>query len=707
MKKRSLSLLLALVLCFTLMPGTVSAANTDFVIENGILKSYTGPGGVVVIPSEVTAIQNNAFYQTNVTEVIIPDGVTEIPDYTFINNKSLERVTLGKGVTKIGNNAFADCSSLRDITIPEGVTLIDMGAFRGCSSLTRISIPDSVTHIEQNAFAGCSGLEDVSLGAGLTTLGAVFWNCTGLTEIVIPENIRFLDGTFSGCTSLERVVMADTTGFSSATFLGCSKLPEDLTSQEQYYDSSKIEPDPQDADFQIVNGTLVKYRGNVDVKTLTIPDGVVAIGSLAFVDLKDLTTVDLNGVLSLDPSAFSNCPALTTVKNTLTNVDPQAFKECPALEHFPGCQDQKLNDRLSANEQMLAAWSKGDPQMAIMPQSKRIMQVSNQICAGYTSDHEKVNAVYDWVTNNIVYDYDHYEGRKSDVTILPEEVLDSKLTVCDGYSRLTQALLQAQNIPALRIAGQGINVSGWTPEDIGHAWNLVYVDGRWIYLDTTWGSPSGGNSGTTDYNWFDPTSLNFAFTHKAETSHINANGYDGDMTPNGNTTANKFTDVAANAYYADAVTWAVEKDITSGTTATTFAPDTTCTRAQILTFLWRANGSPVPTISDPFSDVPTGAYYADAAVWAYEKGLISGAVFAGDTPATRAATVTYLWKLAGGPNTSRSEFSDVPADAEYADAVAWAVEKGITSGTSQSTFSPDTVCDRAQIVTFLFRAYSK
>lgn len=168
-----------------------------------------------------------------------------------------------------------------------------------------------------------------------------------------------------------------------------------------------------------------------------------------------------------------------------------------------------------------------------------------------------------------------------------------------------------------------------------------------------------------------------------------------------------FNDVLETDYFSDAVLWAVGNGITTGTGASTFSPDTTCTKAQILTFLWRANGSPVPTISNPFSDIPTGAYYADAAVWAYEKGLISGVTFSGDTPATRADTVTYLWKLAGSPDASPANFSDVPANAEYAEAVAWAVKEGITSGTSQTTFSPGAACNRSQIVTFLFRSYSK
>lgn len=170
-------------------------------------------------------------------------------------------------------------------------------------------------------------------------------------------------------------------------------------------------------------------------------------------------------------------------------------------------------------------------------------------------------------------------------------------------------------------------------------------------------------------------------------------------------TVGGFSDVAADAYYADAVVWAVDKGITSGTSGTTFSPDATCSTAEILTFLWRASGSPVPTIENPFSDVNTGSYYADAALWAYEKGLVSGTSFGGDAPATRLATVTYLWTLAGKPAPQGTNpFTDVSGDTQ---AIVWAVEQGITTGTGGSSFSPDVTCSRGQIVTFLHRDMGK
>ena len=167
----------------------------------------------------------------------------------------------------------------------------------------------------------------------------------------------------------------------------------------------------------------------------------------------------------------------------------------------------------------------------------------------------------------------------------------------------------------------------------------------------------------------------------------------------------KFNDVSAGSWYASPVRWAVQSEVTSGTSEVTFSPDTTCTRAQILTFMWRAAGSPSAIIENPFTDVKVTDYYYKAALWAYSKGMVSETLFAGDTPCTRSATVVYLWKNADSPATSYSgNFSDVSDSSDYAQAVAWAVENGVTSGTSETTFSPDTTCTRGQIVTFLKRA---
>ena len=164
-----------------------------------------------------------------------------------------------------------------------------------------------------------------------------------------------------------------------------------------------------------------------------------------------------------------------------------------------------------------------------------------------------------------------------------------------------------------------------------------------------------------------------------------------------------FTDVPAGSDYAQAVEWAVGKGITEGTSPSTFSPDRKCTTAEILMFLWRAMGEPEPAGSVGFADVAEQAYYYKAALWAKEQGLTAGERLNPDGQCTRGSAVTYLWKLAGSPRAQGGGFTDVPGGSAYAQAVAWAVSREITKGTSGNTFSPDSTCTRGQIVTFLYR----
>lgn len=175
---------------------------------------------------------------------------------------------------------------------------------------------------------------------------------------------------------------------------------------------------------------------------------------------------------------------------------------------------------------------------------------------------------------------------------------------------------------------------------------------------------------------------------------------------------NPFADVSANSYYYDAVQWAVKNGITGGTSATTFSPDAPCTRAQAVTFLWRAAGSPAPSSTEmPFADVPTDAYYYNAVLWAVENGITGGTsttTFSPDAPCSRGQIVAFLWRSKQSPMVAaENPFMDVNAADYYHNAVLWAAENSITGGTGANTFSPDAPCTRAQIVTFLYRALHK
>ena len=199
----------------------------------------------------------------------------------------------------------------------------------------------------------------------------------------------------------------------------------------------------------------------------------------------------------------------------------------------------------------------------------------------------------------------------------------------------------------------------------------------------------------------------YALTHGLQAVYLDSTG----------PAAAVFADVSSSQYYYLPVLWAVEQGVTNGTSATTFSPDKVCTRGEILTFLWRAAGSPDYGLSGQFSDVHEGDFYAQAVSWAHQQGIIKAgsagtteSSFSPNAPCTRAAAIQWIWGANGFQNydalRDQASFSDVPGDAEYSSAVVWAVISEVTSGTSATTFSPDETCTRGQIVTFLWRAFA-
>lgn len=222
--------------------------------------------------------------------------------------------------------------------------------------------------------------------------------------------------------------------------------------------------------------------------------------------------------------------------------------------------------------------------------------------------------------------------------------------------------------------------------------------------EVTPGSSTSVNHGAVQMR---PSELSVDFV----TGDSSASYFDGDVTPpSAPSAAPSFTDVFPNDYYAPAVAWAVEKGVTNGTSSTTFSPNADCNRAQMVTFLWRAAGSPAPKGSAArFADVKPDDYFAQAVAWAVENGVTNGtsdAAFSPYSPVTRAQAVTFLWRAQGRPAAAAGEsYADVEAGSFYADAVRWAAAKNVTKGTGESTFSPSSTVNRAMSVTFLYRAY--
>ena len=300
------------------------------------------------------------------------------------------------------------------------------------------------------------------------------------------------------------------------------------------------------------------------------------------------------------------------------------------------------------------------------------VEVSADNCAVYTSDIE-ITADTATHTQTIAMNYlpaDYTSGDDSDPTYAIEvgkDIRNGTVTANRRYAERSDTVT--------------ITVK---PDDGFKLDELTVIDKNGNELKLT-------DKGNGKYTFTMPASkveINATFVKEVETS--------------------PFSDVSTSAYYYEAVKWAQEKGITGGIGNGLFGPNQPCTRAQIVTFLWRAAGSPEPKAMSSFTDVAAGSYYAKAVAWAVENGITTGTgdgKFSPDATCTRAQSVTFLFRAIGKLVDSKAEFSDVLTDSYYANAVAWAVENGVTNGIGDGLFGPDNSCTRAQIVTFLFRAY--
>ena len=306
------------------------------------------------------------------------------------------------------------------------------------------------------------------------------------------------------------------------------------------------------------------------------------------------------------------------------------------------------------------------------------------------------------------------------LTELPEAVRSGRysftgwFTAAEGGTRITTETVFTENTTVYAQYEYIGTTSGGGGGGGGGSSTTTYT----LTFQTNGGSRISSISGsyrrTIDLSDYTPTRTGYSFdgwyANESLSRSITQVRLTGDTTvyAGWTLTGNPFTDVDEDDYYYDAVQWAVANGVTTGTTSTRFSPDTICTRAQMVTFLWRAVGSPAASGTLPFTDVSTDAYYYDAVRWAYRNGVTVGTTsttFSPDRQVTRAQVTTMLYRYNNAPAVSGSmPFADVPTDAYYYNAVRWAVANGITQGTTSTTFSPARGCTRAQIVVFLYRA---
>lgn len=290
--------------------------------------------------------------------------------------------------------------------------------------------------------------------------------------------------------------------------------------------------------FSISNGVLTRYTGHD--RDITIPNNVTKIAKYAFYQCTSVESVVIpESVTSIEDYAFRECSSLKTVTfpksgaavKNLGNIDFfRVFYHDSALEEIVNCPNESILQRAAANRACLSSWiNPGSlvPEQTAgwLQRNERIVTLSNEICAGITDDYEKAKTVYHWVVRNIGYDYDYIYDKRRGTALTATDVLDRKFTICSGYSHLTQELLQAQGIPTAFMSGNILDDKGISKEDSNHTWNIAFIGGRWVIMDTTWGRPGKLDAKTgrtvddpTGYNdiWFDPTVLYLSLSHKAD-----------------------------------------------------------------------------------------------------------------------------------------------------------------------------------------------
>lgn len=317
----------------------MSNAN-DFVIENGVLTRYTGPGGDVVIPAGVTEIGSGAFFWCrSLTGVTIPEGVVSIGAEAFSKCNSLTSVTLPDSVVSIGKEAFSWCSSLTSVTIPEGVVCAGEEAFSGCSGLTGVTIPESAAGIGRKAFSWCHSLTSITIPKGVISIGAeAFSWCSGLTSVTLPEGVVSIgDEAFSMCSGLTSVTIPESvTTIAENAFAGCKGLADAngmviiRNTLCGYFGPDTTAVIPEGVVY-IAQGAFSMRRGLTGV---TIPKSVTAIGRYAFSECSSLTSITImEGVVSIGKKAFSECSSLTgiTLPESVVSIGEAAFSRCHSL----------------------------------------------------------------------------------------------------------------------------------------------------------------------------------------------------------------------------------------------------------------------------------------------------------------------------------------------------------------------------------------
>lgn len=625
---------------------------------------------------------------------------------------------------------------IQSVIIESGVQSISGGAFSGCTALEKLSISETVTQIDLNAFGGCTSLAAFEVAEGnkaFLSVGGVLFSADKellrcpvgkSADYAVPSGtVAIAGGAFKDCAKLESLVISDSvTAIGKSAFENCAALkritlPKSITKLE-----------------------TLTFSGCAALAEIALPDSVKTLGEKVFSGCAALKSVKIPAEVTVIPTeAFFGCVSLEsiTIPKNVSHIKERAFDGCTALKKVDYLGSDTDWSRVtketgdSALDNAEKSFTRTDHEHkytdTVIPPTCTERGCTVHLCAcGDKREDSYTPPLGHSYKDGIcvrcgILDPNKDTPHKHD--FIPTVTKPTCLT--EGFTTYTCSCGECYTKDYVSAVGHktqlqnakaaGCLTGGYTGDEVCTVCGKVFKQGSVIFAlghdpqPARVKAPACTESGYTGdlicMRCGDMTQIGKTV---AAAGHKFFGGVCSVCGAKGAEAAPKFDDVKSGAFYFDAVQWAVENGITNGTGKNTFSPNTVCSRYQIVMFLWRAAGQPEAKAAVSFADVKPGDIFYEAVQWAVERGITKGTSstsFSPYAPCTRGQIVTFLYRSAGSPKVSGAcNFSDIPADSFCRDAVIWASTEGITNGTSAGRFSPNEGCTRAQVVTFLYRA---